>query len=74
MSLLSTALLALGAVHLAAGLPAMVAPGVVRARLPTRYADAVGDRREWRGFGMGVTSVGLSLLTVGYGLPGVLNG
>jgi hypothetical protein len=74
MSLLSTALIAVGVVHLAAGVPAMVAPGLVRSLLPERYAEAVGDRREWRGFGMGVTSVGLSLVTVGYGLPAVLNG
>jgi len=68
MSLLSTALLAVGGIHLAAGLPALLAPGVVRSRLPERYAEAVGGRREWRGFGMGVTSVGISLVTVGYGL------
>ena len=69
MSLLSTALIALGALHVFAGLPTLFAPGVVRARLPARYAEAVGDRREWRGFGAGVVSIGLSLALVGYGLP-----
>jgi hypothetical protein len=74
MALLSTALVALGAVHLAAGVPLLLAPGFVRARLPERYAEAVGDRRAWRGFGAGVTSVGISLVTIGYGLPALLNG
>jgi hypothetical protein len=68
MSLLSTLLIALGALHLAAGVPTLLAPGFVRLRLPPRYAEAVGDRREWRGFGAGVVSIGISLLLVGYGL------
>ncbi|SEV89904.1 hypothetical protein [Halobacterium jilantaiense] len=74
MALLPTALIAVGAVHLAAGLPALLAPEFVCSRLPQRYAEAVGDRREWRGFGAGVTSVGISLVTIGYGLPALLNG
>jgi dipeptide/tripeptide permease len=68
MDLVSTALIALGAVHLAAGIPTLLAPGIVRARLPQRYAEAVGDRRAWRGFGAGVLSIGISLLIIGYGL------
>ncbi len=68
MALLSTVLVVLGAVHLAAGVPLLFAPGFVRASLPERYAEAVGDRRAWRGFGAGVTSVGLSLLLVGNGI------
>jgi len=68
VSLLSTVLFALGAVHLAAGVPTLLAPGFVRARLPSRYAEAVGDRREWRGFGAGVTSIGISLVLVGNGV------
>jgi hypothetical protein len=68
VSLLPTALLALGAVHLAAGVPTLLAPGFVRSRLPDRYAEAVGDRREWRGFGAGVTSVGVSLAVVANGV------
>jgi len=68
MSLLSTALLAVGAVHFAAGVPTLLAPGFVRASLPRRYAAAVGGRREWRGFGAGVVSIGVSLLIVGYGV------
>ena len=68
MSLLSTVLVILGVVHLAAGIPPLLAPGFVRASLPERYAEAVGDRREWRGFGAGVTSVGISLLLVGNGI------
>lgn len=68
MSVLQTVLYALGALHLVTGVPTLLAPGVVRARLPGRYAEAVGDRREWRGFGAGVTSIGISLVTIGYGL------
>jgi hypothetical protein len=68
------ALISLGVVHLAAGIPTLLAPGFVRARLPPRYAEAIGGRREWRGFGAGVTSIGISLVTIGFGLPGVLNG
>lgn len=74
MSALSVLLIVVGALHLAAGVPTMLAPGLVRSRLPDRYAEAVGGRREWRGFGMGVTSVGLSLVTIGYALPALLNG
>ncbi|MCD2204358.1 hypothetical protein [Halobacterium sp. KA-6] len=68
MTLLSTALLALGAVHLAARIPLLLAPGFVRTSLPERYAEAVGNRGEWRGFGVGVTSIGISLLLVGNGI------
>ncbi|MGB9965821.1 hypothetical protein [Halobacterium hubeiense] len=68
MALLSAVLVVLGAVHLVAGVPPLLAPGFVRARLPARYAEAVGDRRAWRGFGAGVTSIGLSLLLVGNGI------
>jgi len=68
MSLLSTALYVVGVVHVVAGVVALHAPGFVRERLPPRYADAVGGRREWRGFGAGVTSIGVSLLVVARGL------
>ena len=68
MSLLSTVLIALGVVHLGAGVPTLLAPAFVRARLPPRYAEAVGDRSAWRGFGAGVLSIGISLLVIGYGL------
>ncbi|MDH5021252.1 hypothetical protein [Halobacterium rubrum] len=66
---LQTLLYALGALHLVTGVPTLLAPGVVRVRLPRRYAEAVGDRREWRGFGAGVTSIGISLVLVGSGVP-----
>ena len=68
MSLLSTALFAVGAAHLLVGVPALLAPGFVRERLPARYADAIGDRREWRGFGAGVTGAGGSLLIIAWSL------
>ena len=68
MSVLATVLLAVGALHLAAGVPTLLAPELVRGWLPARYADAVGDRREWRGFGAGVVSIGVSLVLVGTGL------
>lgn len=68
MSVLSTLLYALAAAHLLFGIPALFAPGVVRDVLPPRYADAVGDEREWRGFGAGVTSVGISLAIIAAGL------
>ncbi|WP_336037401.1 hypothetical protein [Halobacterium yunchengense] len=68
MTPLATLLAALAALHLAAGVPALLAPGVVRSRLPARYADAVGDRRAWRGFGAGVVSVGVSLAVVAAGV------
>ncbi|AHG05287.1 hypothetical protein HALDL1_10545 [Halobacterium sp. DL1] len=64
MSTLSLLLYVLAALHLLIGAPAMLAPGFVRTRLPPRYAEAVGERRQWRGFGMGVTSVGISLLLI----------
>ena len=64
MSPLSLLLYGLAALHLAIGVPALLAPGFVRARLPPRYADAVGERREWRGFGAGTTGVGGSLLVI----------
>lgn len=68
MSQLSTALSMVGAAHLLIGVPALLAPGFVRRRLPPRYADAVGDRREWRGFGAGVTGAGGSLLIIAWSL------
>ena len=68
MSLLSTALFVVGAAHLLVGVFALLAPGLVCDRLPPRYADAVGGRREWRGFGAGVTSIGISLLVIARGV------
>ncbi|WP_232688658.1 hypothetical protein [Halobacterium zhouii] len=70
MSLLSTLLFVLGGAHLFVGVPSLLVPGFVRERLPTRYADAVGDRREWRRFGAGVTGIGGSLLIVAWSLAG----
>jgi hypothetical protein len=64
MSPLSAALFILGTAHLLVGVPALLAPGFVRSRLPPRYADAIGDRGEWRGFGAGVTGAGGSLLII----------
>lgn len=86
MSLLSTALFVVGALHLLVGVPARVggfdahgmrrsaqptarlAPGFVRELVPARYAEVVGDRQAWRGFGAGVTGVGGSLLVVAWAL------
>ena len=68
MSLLSTVLFVVGALHLLVGVPPLLAPGYVREHVPTRYAEAVGDRRAWRGFGAGVTGAGGSLLVVAWSL------
>jgi len=65
VSLLATALSVVGAVHLLTGVRALVAPGFVREVLPARYADAVGGRDEWRGFGAGVKG---SLFVVAWSL------
>ena len=68
MSLLSSVLFVVAALHLLVGLPALLAPGFVREVVPVRYAEAVGDRQAWRGFGAGVTGVGGSLLVVAWAL------
>ncbi|MXR19376.1 hypothetical protein [Halobacterium bonnevillei] len=64
MTLLSTVLFVVGAVHLAAAVPILLAPGRVRDALPRRYAEAVGGRRAWRGFGAGVASIGISTVLI----------
>lgn len=64
MTLLSTVLYVVGAAHFAAGVPLLLAPGRVRDALPRRYAEAVGGRRAWRGFGAGVASIGISTLLI----------
>ena len=68
MSLLSTVLFVIGAVHLLLGVPALLTPEHVRRLVAPRYAQAVGGRREWRGFGAGLTSIGVSLLLIANGL------
>lgn len=70
MSTLSTFLFALGAIHLLAGVPPLLAPNLVRHALPARYSNAVGDRREWRGFGAGLVGIGGSLLIAAWSLAG----
>jgi len=64
VTLLSTVLYVVGAAPFAAGVPLLLAPGRVRDALPRRYAEAVGGRRAWRGFGAGVASIGISTLLI----------
>jgi hypothetical protein len=66
MSLLPAVLAVVGCAHLLVGVPALLAPEHVRTFLPPRYAEAVGDRNEWRGFGAGATGIGGSLLVVAW--------
>ena len=64
IKVVSTLLAAVGLASFLAGLPALVAPSLVRDAVPPAYADSVGDRRNCRGFGAGLVSVGISNLVI----------
>ncbi|MFB6072815.1 MAG: hypothetical protein ABEJ88_07590 [Halobacterium sp.] len=67
-SLVAVTLYAVAFGCLVVGVPALLAPDTVRARVPGDYVAAVGERREWRGFGAGLTSIGISLALIANGV------
>ncbi|MFB6268614.1 MAG: hypothetical protein ABEH83_01625 [Halobacterium sp.] len=68
MGVLSSLLSAVGVAALAAGLPPLFAPGVVRDAVPPEWVERVGDQRNWRGFGAGLVSIGVSTLLIAGGV------